>query len=66
VIVEDLRRVAFHQANRWLLAAVLGASAFAPDQMYSVLERYGNASSASVPIALYHVPCGENRWRPAI
>jgi 3-oxoacyl-[acyl-carrier-protein] synthase-3 len=22
--------------------------------MYSVLERYGNASSASVPIALYH------------
>lgn len=54
VTVEDLRRVVFHQANGRLLAAVLDGLGIAPDQMYSVLERYGNASSASRPIALDH------------
>jgi 3-oxoacyl-[acyl-carrier-protein] synthase III len=54
VTVEDLRRVVFHQANGRLLAAVLDCLGIARDQMYSVLERYGNASSASLPIALDH------------
>jgi 3-oxoacyl-[acyl-carrier-protein] synthase III len=54
VTVEDLRRVVFHQANRRLPAAVLDRLGIARDQMYSVLERYGNASSASLPIALDH------------
>lgn len=44
----------FHQANGRLLAAVLDRLGIAPDQMYSVLERCGNALSASLPIALDH------------
>lgn len=50
--VSDLGRVVFHQANGRLLSAVLERLKIPPDKMYSVLERFGNASSASLPIAL--------------
>jgi len=50
--VHDLGQVVFHQANGRLLAAVLERLQMPPDKMYSVLERFGNASSASLPIAL--------------
>ncbi len=50
--ISDLGRVVFHQANGRLLAAVLERLEIPPDKMYSVLERFGNASSASLPIAL--------------
>ncbi|HYM37125.1 MAG TPA: beta-ketoacyl-ACP synthase III [Nitrospiraceae bacterium] len=50
--VHDLGRVVFHQANGRLLSAVLERLKIPPDKMYSVLERFGNASSASLPIAL--------------
>lgn len=52
--VPDLGRVVFHQANGRLLSAVLERLQIPPDKMYSVLERFGNASSASLPIALDH------------
>jgi 3-oxoacyl-[acyl-carrier-protein] synthase-3 len=52
--VSDLGRVVFHQANGRLLSAVLERLRIPPDRMYSVLERFGNASSASLPIALDH------------
>lgn len=52
--VSDLGRVVFHQANGRLLSAVLERLNIPPDKMYSVLERFGNASSASLPIALDH------------
>jgi 3-oxoacyl-[acyl-carrier-protein] synthase-3 len=52
--VSDLGRVVFHQANGRLLSAVLERLRIPPDKMYSVLERFGNASSASLPIALDH------------
>jgi 3-oxoacyl-[acyl-carrier-protein] synthase-3 len=50
--ISDIGRVVFHQANGRLLAAVLERLEMPPDKMYSVLERFGNASSASLPIAL--------------
>lgn len=50
--VSDLGRVVFHQANGRLLSAVLERLKIPPDRMYSVLERFGNTSSASLPIAL--------------
>jgi 3-oxoacyl-[acyl-carrier-protein] synthase-3 len=52
--ISDLGRVVFHQANGRLLSAVLERLQIPPDRMYSVLERFGNASSASLPIALDH------------
>ena len=54
VSVNDLGRVVFHQANGRLLAAVLERLEMPPEKMYSVLERFGNTSSASLPIALDH------------
>jgi 3-oxoacyl-[acyl-carrier-protein] synthase-3 len=42
----------FHQANGRLLAALSRRLRFAPDKVYSVVERFGNTSSASLPIAL--------------
>jgi 3-oxoacyl-[acyl-carrier-protein] synthase III len=50
--MHDLGLVVFHQANGRLLAAVLERLKMPPAKMYSVLERFGNASSASLPIAL--------------
>jgi 3-oxoacyl-[acyl-carrier-protein] synthase-3 len=52
--VSDIGRVVFHQANGRLLSAVLERLQIPPAKMYSVLERFGNASSASLPIALDH------------
>lgn len=52
--VGDLRLVVFHQANGRLLSAVLERLQIPPENMYSVLDRFGNASSASLPIALDH------------
>lgn len=54
VDARELKRVVFHQANGRLLSAVLERLQIPPDRMYSVLERFGNASSASLPIALDH------------
>jgi 3-oxoacyl-[acyl-carrier-protein] synthase-3 len=52
VSVRDVARVVFHQANGRLLATVLERLQIPPDRMYAVLDRFGNASSASLPIAL--------------
>jgi 3-oxoacyl-[acyl-carrier-protein] synthase-3 len=51
---SELARVVFHQANGRLLSAVLERLAIPPEKMYTVLDRFGNASSASLPIALDH------------
>lgn len=52
--VGDLERVVFHQANGRLLEAIRTRLDLPADRMYSVIERYGNTSSASLPIALDH------------
>lgn len=50
--VSDLEQVICHQANGRMLAAIANRLQILPDKMYSVIEEYGNASSASLPIAL--------------
>lgn len=41
-----------HQANQRILEAATRALKLSPDVVYSNLERYGNTSAASIPIAL--------------
>lgn len=41
-----------HQANQRIIDAAARALNLAPDAVYSNLERYGNTSAASIPIAL--------------
>ncbi len=54
VTTEQLGGVVFHQANGRLLEAIRQRLRIPPDKFCSVIERYGNASSASLPIALDH------------
>ena len=49
---EHVASAIFHQANGRLLEAVRRRLDLLPEQVYSVIERVGNASSASLPIAL--------------
>lgn len=50
--VEDVQRIVFHQANGRLIGALGKRLGIPPDRIYSVIERFGNTSSASLPIAL--------------
>ncbi len=50
----DINQTVFHQANGRLLAALQKRLQIPPQKLYSVIERFGNASSASLPIALDH------------
>jgi 3-oxoacyl-[acyl-carrier-protein] synthase-3 len=49
---EGIDHVVVHQANARILDAIRRRLAIPVDRMYSVIERYGNTSSASLPIAL--------------
>jgi 3-oxoacyl-[acyl-carrier-protein] synthase-3 len=50
--MDDVDHVVVHQANVRILDAIRRRLAIPMDRMHSVIERYGNTSSASVPIAL--------------
>jgi 3-oxoacyl-[acyl-carrier-protein] synthase-3 len=50
--LDDVDHAIFHQANGRLLSAVGKRVGLPPEKLYSVIERIGNPSSASLPIAL--------------
>jgi 3-oxoacyl-[acyl-carrier-protein] synthase-3 len=50
--VEDVSLVIPHQANQRITAAVAKGLGVPPERVYSNVERYGNTSSASIPVAL--------------
>ncbi len=50
--VGDVTRVIAHQANARILEQLRRRLGLSPEAVYSVIERYGNTSSASLPIAL--------------
>jgi 3-oxoacyl-[acyl-carrier-protein] synthase-3 len=52
--VEQIGHAIFHQANARLMAAVARRLGLPAEKVYSVIERFGNTSSASLPIALDH------------
>jgi 3-oxoacyl-[acyl-carrier-protein] synthase III len=54
VELEDVAQFVMHQANGRILAQLTRRLAVSPDLVYSVIERFGNTSSASLPIALDH------------
>lgn len=50
--VDELGQVILHQANGRILRALGERLGIPPAKLYSVIERFGNTSSASLPIAL--------------
>ncbi len=49
---EDLKQVVLHQANGRILGQIADRLGIERSRVTSVIERYGNTSSASLPIAL--------------
>jgi 3-oxoacyl-[acyl-carrier-protein] synthase-3 len=60
--VEDIALFVPHQANGRIIQSAVQALKIPPDRVFSNLSRYGNTSSASVPIALAEA-IGEGRVR---
>jgi 3-oxoacyl-[acyl-carrier-protein] synthase-3 len=52
VRLDEVRQVVLHQANGRILTHVAERLGIPCDRLSSVIEQYGNTSSASVPIAL--------------
>jgi 3-oxoacyl-[acyl-carrier-protein] synthase-3 len=52
--VQDLAQLVVHQANGRILSQLTKRLGVSPERVCSVIGRYGNTSSASVPIALDH------------
>ncbi len=50
--MQEVRQVVFHQANARILDRVRERLGVPSERMYTVIERFGNTSSASLPIAL--------------
>ena len=50
--LADLNLLIPHQANQRIIEAAVRALDVPPEEVYSNLERYGNTSAASIPIAL--------------
>lgn len=55
VELRDVAKFVVHQANGRILAQLATRLAVSPDRVCSVIERFGNTSSASLAIALDHV-----------
>lgn len=52
--LQDVAQVVLHQANGRILAQIAKRLEIPTERICSVIERYGNTSSASLPIALDH------------
>jgi len=51
VAVEDLALLVPHQANLRIINALAGRLGLAAEKVYTTIHKYGNTSSASIPIA---------------
>ena len=61
--LADLNLLIPHQANQRIIEAAARSLGLPPEGVYSNLERYGNTSAASIPIALSEA-AAEGRIRP--
>lgn len=58
VAVEDVRWLVPHQANTRIISAVGKKLGFHPDNVFINLDKYGNTSAATIPIALDEIAKG--------
>jgi 3-oxoacyl-[acyl-carrier-protein] synthase-3 len=56
--LRDIAQFVVHQANGRILSQLATRLAVSPNRLCSVIERFGNTSSASLPIALDHAVRG--------
>lgn len=61
--LDEIDLLIFHQANRRILDAAAEALGVDPEKVFMNLDRFGNTSAASIPIALYEAH-QQGRIRP--
>jgi 3-oxoacyl-[acyl-carrier-protein] synthase-3 len=52
-LLESIELIVPHQANKTMILNLAGKAGLAADQLYFNVDRMGNVSAASIPIALY-------------
>jgi 3-oxoacyl-[acyl-carrier-protein] synthase III len=52
-LMDAIELVVPHQANKTMVVNIAKAAGIAPDRLYFNIERVGNTSSASIPLAIY-------------
>jgi len=52
-LLASIELIVPHQANKTMVVDLATASGLSPDQLYFNIERMGNASSASIPLAIH-------------
>jgi len=52
-LLDRIDLVVPHQANKTMVIDLMGKAGITPDRLYFNIERTGNTSSASIPLALY-------------
>ena len=52
-LLDSVELIVPHQANKTMVTELAVAAGLAPEQLYFNIERVGNVSSASIPIAIY-------------
>ena len=55
--VDDMHRFVFHQANKYIVSTIMRSLNLPLEKTpYDMIERYGNVSMASIPLALCDAP----------
>ncbi len=52
-MIDDIELVVPHQANKTMVTELAVEAGLTPDQLYFNIERVGNTSSASIPLAIH-------------
>ena len=52
-LLESIELIIPHQANKTMILNLAGKAGLSPDQLYFNVERMGNVSAASIPIAVH-------------
>ncbi len=52
-LLESIELIVPHQANKTMILGLAAKAGLSPDQLYFNVDRMGNVSAASIPIALY-------------
>jgi 3-oxoacyl-(acyl-carrier-protein) synthase III len=52
-LLESIELIIPHQANKTMILSLAGKAGLSADQLYFNVERMGNVSAASIPIAVY-------------
>ena len=64
--IEDVDYMVFHQANRFMMDFFVKKLKVSPDRVPYCIDRYGNTSSASVPLTISSELCGKLNGRHTV